>query len=168
MPRSPKNSFPDVVRDGQCFRWCTQCTDHLPLDRFLLRHSGQRRLLCRTHLYAENRAFQSDKLFKIVVNTKAFCRRVGIKCELTTADVHLLWAQHDLDSLRLVPADPSRPLGLENVSIVPPHVWRVLASLLRRGKDPVYYEKMLEHSRQKEVAVAGREPGRVVSKINES
>ena len=160
MSRAKNTHRLPIVPDVHGRRFCRVCQDMLPVERF---STGVRRYICRRHLYervqlpCKQRMLTNPRkklLWQIWkrcwVDAKIIFRQPRIS--LLQKDIERSLAKKlpdateelpaELNSLSLMPADPSIKLSCKNMVLVPPTLRKTLLKARRDGGQALYLEAL--------------------------
>ena len=160
MSRAKNTHRLPIVPDVHGRRFCRVCQDMLPVERF---STGVRRYICRRHLYervqlpCKQRMLTNPRkklLWQIWkrcwVDAKIIFRQPRIS--LLQKDIERSLAKKlpdaleelpaELNSLSLMPADPSIKLSCKNMVLVPPTLRKTLLKARRDGGQALYLKKL--------------------------
>ena len=164
MSRAKNTHRLPIVPDVHGRRFCRVCQDMLPVERF---STGVRRYICRRHLY--ERVQLPCKQRMLTNPRKKLLWQIWKRCwvdakiifgqpriSLLQRDIQSILTEKlteklpdaleelpaELNSLSLMPADPSIKLSCKNMVLVPPMLRKALLRARRDGGQALYLKKL--------------------------
>lgn len=113
-------------------RYCRKCKLTLPINRFF--SSGQKRFCCRKHFYLMQHALKRPQKDEPDIRALHYARRLAKK---VFSGYDMTVTRHEAQTalqrnLCIVPMDPSKPLGIQNMHMCSPARRRLLRQIVTR------------------------------------